>query len=219
MLATVISTLHYLGTSSSHPSGIGPFPFTLVGYCLFIIFRNTFNRSESAIDSGRTLMHHRMVAPLDIMISLIVIEMVACLASFTLLLSIGIALGLAELPARPLYLFAGALLIGWMSFGLSLLVAGYSHGNHLLARLVHPISYFMMPLSGAFVTMSFLPEWVRSYMAWNPMMAVFEIARYGQFSYASPDYLYPSYVVGFCLITTCWGMMVVKGLRAKIHVN
>lgn len=219
LLATVISTLHYFGTSSSETAGIGAFPFTLVGYCLFIIFRNTFNRAESAIDSSRALMHHRMVVPLDIMMSLIIIEFVGCLASLTLLLGIGIALGIADFPARPLYLFGGAFLISWLAFALSLIVAGYTYGGHLLTRLVHPVSYFMMPLSGAFVSMSFLPEWVRSYMAWNPMMSIFEIARYGQFETASPNYMYFGYVISTCMVLTYWGMVVVKRLRAKIHVS
>jgi capsular polysaccharide transport system permease protein len=219
LLASVISTLHYFGTSSVPHTGIGPFPFTLVGYCLFIIFRNTFNRAESAIDSARALMHHRMVTPLDIMMSLIAIEFVGCLASLTFLMAIGIALGIADFPARPLYLFAGAFLISWFAFALSLVIAGYTYGGHLLTRLVHPISYFMMPLSGAFVTMSFLPGWVRNYMAWNPMMAIFEIARYGQFEAASPNYMYFGFVIATCIVITYWGMVLIKQLRAKIHVS
>lgn len=219
LLATVIAMLHFFATSSHHTAGIGPFPFTLVGYCLFIIFRNTFNRAESAIEGSRALMHHRMVTPLDIMLSLIVIEFVSCLAALTFLMAVGISLGIAEPPARPLYLFAGALLISWLAFGLSLLIAGYTYGGHLLTRLVHPISYFMMPLSGAFVTMSFLPVGVQAYMAWNPMMAIFEIARYGQFETASADHMYFGYVIAVCIALTYWGLVLIKGLRAKIHVS
>lgn len=219
LLATVISILHYFGTGAVHQTGIGPFPFTLVGYCLFIIFRNTFNRAESAIEGSRALMHHRMVTPLDIMMSLIIIEFVGCLASLTFLMSIGIAIGIADFPARPLYLFAAAFLISWLAFGLSLLIAGYTFGGHLLTRLVHPISYFMMPLSGAFMTMNFLPGWVRDYMAWNPMMAIFEIARYGQFETASPRYMYFGYVISMSVVITYWGLVLIKQLRAKIHVS
>lgn len=219
LLASVISTLHYFGTSSTHTAGIGAYPFTLVGYCLFIIFRNAFNRAESAIDSARALMHHRMVSPLDIMMSLIIIEFVGCMASLIVLMGIGIAIGIADFPARPLYLFSGALLISWLAFALSLIVAGYTYGGHFLSRLVHPISYFMMPLSGAFVSMSFLPGWVRSYMGWNPMMSIFEIARYGQFEAASPNYMYFGYVISICMVLTYWGMVLVKRLRAKIHVS
>jgi capsular polysaccharide transport system permease protein len=126
--------------------------------------------------------------------------------------------GEADLPVRPLYLFFAIFLISWWTFALSLIIAGHTYENHFLARLVHPSSYFAVPLSGAFVTMSILPVWARTYMAWNPMMTMFEIARYGQFRGASADYMYPGYAVAVCSGLTYWGLIAIRRLRAKVHV-
>jgi capsular polysaccharide transport system permease protein len=218
MLATVISSIHTL-TQSHHPAGMHPFAFTVIGYCIFIIFRGIFNRAEGAVEGSASLLHHRMVTPLDIMVVKAVIETVGCMGSMAILLTIGIMLGIAEPPARPLYLFLGASLVTWWSFALSLIIAGVTFGSHTLGRFVHPISYFMVPLSGAFWTMSFLPVAFRDIMAWNPMVTMFEIARYGQFRAADSRYLYPEYAIAVCAVLTLIGLMVIRKLREKIQAN
>jgi capsular polysaccharide transport system permease protein len=219
MLATVISSVHYVAESSFTKTDMAPFPFTLVGYCLFIIFRGIFNRAEGAIEGVSSLFHHKMIKPLDIMIAKAVIECLGCISSLLMLLMIGIVLGIAEAPARPLYLMFGALLVTWWSFALSLIIAGLTYGSHALGRFVHPISYFMVPLSGAFWTMSFLPAKFRDFMAWNPMVTMFEIARYGQFHWASDKYMFPEYAIAVCSVLTYTGLILIRRLNDKIQVN
>ncbi|MCJ2180611.1 ABC transporter permease [Novosphingobium sp. 2580] len=219
MLATVISTVHYVASVDEGFTSLAPFPFTLVGYCLFIIFRGIFNRAEGAIEGNSSLFHHKMIKPIDIMIAKAVIECLGCVSSLIVLLTIGILLGIADPPARPLYLMFGALLVTWWSFALSLIVAGVTYGSHALGRFVHPISYFMVPLSGAFWTMSFLPLKFRAFMAWNPMATMFEIARYGQFRWASADYMFPEYAIAVCAGLTFVGLVLIRKLKYKLQVS
>jgi capsular polysaccharide transport system permease protein len=218
MLASVISTVHYF-TQGHHGHGIQPFPFTVVGYCLFIIFRGVFNKAEGAIEGSLPLLQHRMISPFDIMVVKAIIEALGCIASLIILLGIGILLGLADLPARPLYLMFGAFLITWWSFGLSLLVAGITFGSHTLGRLVHPVSYFLLPISGAFFTMSLVPVNFQKFLAWNPMVTMFEIARYGQFRWADDRYMYPEFAITSCALLTYLGLIVIRMLKEKIQVG
>jgi capsular polysaccharide transport system permease protein len=219
MLATVISLFHVFSSKGGDGAGMAPFPFTLIGYTLFIIFRNTFNRADHMLDHSSALLYHHMVRPLDILIAKWVIEVLGCISALVFLMGIGIAVGAADFPAHPLYLFFAVFLISWFSLGLSMLIAAYTYESHFLSRFVHPVSYFMVFLSGAFVTMSFLPAWARAYMSWNPMMAIFEMARYGQFEHASDQYLYWQFAVAVCAVITYWGLIAFRRLRAKIHVH
>jgi capsular polysaccharide transport system permease protein len=219
MLATVISSVHYVAEAGDTKSNMAPFPFTLVGYCLFIIFRGIFNRAEGAIEGVNALFHHKMIKPLDIMIAKAVIECLGCILSLAILMTIGIVLGIADLPARPLYLIFGAFLVTWWSFALSLIIAGLTYGSHALGRFVHPISYFMVPLSGAFWTVNFLPQKFRDFVSWNPMVTMFEIARYGQFRWASDQYMFPGYAISVCACLTYAGLILIRRLKYKIEVN
>jgi len=219
MLATVISSVHYIADAEHGSTTLAPFPFTLVGYCLFIIFRGMFNRAEGAVEGNNSLFYHKMITPLDIMIAKGVIECLGCVSSLIILLAIGCLLDIAEPPARPLYLILGTLLITWWSFALSLIISGLTYGSHSLGRFVHPVSYFMVPLSGAFWTMSFLPLKFREAMAWNPMVTMFEIARYGQFRWASDKYMYPEYAIAVCASLTYIGLVLIRRLKYKLEIH
>jgi capsular polysaccharide transport system permease protein len=219
MLFAAAVTLIHSVAKGQYERGHDVFPFTAIGYCLFMVFRTIFNRSEGAIRGSTPLLYHRMVTPFDIMLANAIVDAIGCISALAALMAIGIMFGLAELPARPLYLIAAAFLIFWLSFALSLVVASYTYEGHFLGRLIHPTSYVMLPLSGAFVTMTFLPGWAREYMAWNPMMNMFEMARYGQFAGASDNYFHIGYTVAVCAGITYWGLVAIRNLRRRIHVG
>ncbi|MDE1917819.1 MAG: ABC transporter permease [Sphingomonadales bacterium] len=217
LLASVITLLnsvveHNLGT------GISPFTFTLTGYSIYIIFRNTFNRSEGALHASGALLYHRMVTPFDIILSKSLVETLGCMSALLILQSAGIMAGVAELPARPIYLLGALALFSWWSFALSLIAASYAYTSPFIGRMIHPISYFSLPLSGAFVTMSILPPWTHPYLALNPMVSVFEMARYGQFTQAPYTYVDIGYVVSFSTIASYWGLLAIRRIRKHIHV-
>jgi len=218
MLASAITTLHMLSGHGMESGGMGAYPFTLLGYCLVMIFRNSFTRAESAISGSAMLMNHSQVKPFDIMAARMVVETMGALIALVLLMALGIVIGLAELPVRPLYLFAGALAIIVWSFGLSLLVGALCYKYHAIGRFVHPFAYFMFPLSGAFLTMDFLPPWGREVMAWNPFMSMFETARYGQFLGATDRYIYPGFILMNCAVSMFVGLVAIRWVRREIQL-
>ncbi|HWU03110.1 MAG TPA: ABC transporter permease [Novosphingobium sp.] len=219
LLASVVTMLHSVVVSHGGDGGFSPYTFMLTGYSIYIIFRNTFNRAEGALNAAAPLLFHRMITPFDIMLSKAVIETLGCLSALVFLQTAGIILGIADVPARPLALLGAVFLYAWWTFGLSLLVAAYTYEGHFIGRLVHPASYFALPLSGAFITMTLLPAWTRPYMEWNPMMSVFEMARYGQFEGASDTYVHTGYVVAVAAFTFYWGLLAIRRVRQHIHAH
>lgn len=219
LLASVIASLHFFVPGSIHTPGMGPFPFTLLGYCLFMVFRNSFNRADGALEQIGSLMYHSQITPIDFMIARNFVDVIGAVSAWVLLLTVGIMLGIADFPARPIYVFIAIFELAIWTFGLSLLVATYSLHSHVLGRLVHPISYFMLPISGAFITMSFLPRWARDYMSWNPMFSMFETARYGQFLHADDRYIFPGYIAAHCLASLYFGLASIRDARKQIIVK
>lgn len=218
MLASVVTLLHTVVTKSGSGE-TSPFTFMLTGYSIYIIFRNTFNRAESALHASQSLLYHGMITPLDIIVSKSLVETIGCVSALAILQTAGIMLGLSELPFRPLYLIGAIVLFAWLAFALSLVVAAYGYLSPLVGRLAHPFSYFALPVSGAFITMSILPTWTHHFMSWNPMMTVFEMARYGQFANSSGKYMYIDYVVEINVAFTYWGLVEIRRVRKRIHVS
>lgn len=217
ILGSVISLIHGVQSGNHYSSDIGPVPFTIMGYTIFIMFRGIFNRSEGALEANAPLMYHKMVTIFDIMLSRAIIEAIGCFSTTLILLTLSILLGLASFPVRPIYILVAVFFMAWFSFAASLIVVAMTYHNHLLGRLVHPFSYFQIPISGAFWMMTWLPPRAREWLVWYPMTSIFEMARYGQFRSASPDYFFPGYLAAWCAGMTWVGMTAVR--RTRRHIS
>jgi len=216
ILATVITLLH-LNEPTRYGNDIAPAPFAIIGYTVFIIFRNTFNRAEGAIETNQSLLYHRSVTILDILTARIGMEVISCFAVTAILLTVFVFAGFASPPARPLYLITASMLMGWMTFGLTLIASALSYRNEIVSRQVHVLSYLSIPVSGAFYTLSGLPPSFRDKLQWFPMPLIFEQARYGQFRSASPDFVSPWYVSAWCAGLTYLGLVLTRRIRSKVY--
>ena len=218
MLASVIGALHMNG-HTEFGSDVRPLPFTVVGYTLFIMFRGIVNRSEGAIESNAPLLYHRMVTVTDIVFARALLEAAGTFLAYAVILTLLTGIGWAHLPVRPLYVAAAVLLMFWISLAHALIIAGISHENRTIGRLIHPYSYFMIPLSGAFFQMEWIPLPYRDWLSWVPLPHIFELMRYGQFRNTNLKYFDAQYVIGFCLVMTWLGLISVKLLRKRIHLS
>ncbi|USI72367.1 ABC transporter permease [Sphingomonas morindae] len=217
MLGTVIALLH--SGQSSHEGDVDPVAFSVVGYSIFIIFRGIVNRAEGSLQGNTPLLYHRMVTVLDVTLARGILELGGTLAAFFVLAFLANLLGFMSLPERPLYLALGIFYVFWLSMGLSMLIAGGTYERPLLERLVHPFTYFMMPLSGAFVRVSWLPETLRKAILWVPMAHMFETIRYGQFASATLEYVDFEYLTAWCLGLSLAGLFAIRTVPARIHLG
>lgn len=218
MLASVMALLHTSG-HTAYGSDIKPLPFIVIGYTTFIMFRGIVNRSDSALTSNAPLLYHRMVTIFDIVVSRALLEAAGTFLAYAVLMTLLWSLGLMAMPARPLYLYAAEGLMFWYALGNAMIIASISFHNRTVERLVHPYSYFMIPLSGSFYQVSLVPEPYRSWLMWVPLPHIMEIARYGQFRSATLEYCNPWYVVGACLVLTWVGLVTMRIYRNKVHLN
>lgn len=219
MLATVIGLMHSGSGHSEYGGDIRPLPFAIVGYTTFILFRGIVGRSEASMESNAPLLYHRQVTALDITISRALLEFCGCFVTFVVLMMMLVCLGLAQPPVRPLASIASWFLMLWYSLGHSLVITTISHDNRTIGRLVHPYSYFMVGLSGAFLAIGWLPHPFREWMTYIPMTSIFELARYGQFKSAKLDYFFPLYLVSACMLLTWGGLIGLRRLRRRIHLS
>jgi capsular polysaccharide transport system permease protein len=218
MLAGAVALLH-AGQPTHFGSDIRAVPFSILGYSIFIMFRGIFTRAEGALESNMSLLYHRSVTIFDILASRAVLEGAGTTATFVILIGFVTVIGLSDLPARPLELLFGICLMLWFSFAASLTCCAITHENKLVARLVHPMTYILMPLSGAFYQIAWIPEPYRTWLTYFPMALIFEQARYGQFSSATNTYTDNFYVVVVCMIMTYVGLVSIKIIRNHVHLH
>jgi capsular polysaccharide transport system permease protein len=218
LLATVIGLLH-TGQTTEYGANISPMALAVFGYTVFIMFRGIVNRSEGAMEANGPLLYHRMVTVDDVVFARALLEAGGTTANIIVMLSIMVSLGLSEVPARPLWLVAGVGFLFWMSTAQSLIVVAISHDNKTLGRLIHIYTYFMIPLSGAFFQMEWIPTTYRYYLLLSPMPHIFEIARYGEFQAATDKYFDVGYLAGWCTVLSVIGLLCTRIMRRRMHLS
>ena len=217
LLASMISLLHARG---GHAIGgdIKPVPLSLIGYCNFMMFRGMMTRAESVLHSNVTLLYHRTITILDLQLASALLDAFATFIAFSVLIAVAISFGIAEPPQRPLMFLFGVVLMLLLSLGIAMVICGLTYGNRSIGRLVHPLTYIMMPLSGAFFTMAQIPGPVRDLILTIPLAHVFELLRYGWFESATAEYISPMYLGGWIMGMWFVGLLLISIVRQRIHM-
>ena len=218
MLAVVIGIVHS-GSTTHYSNNVAPLPMAVLGYTIFIMFRGIVNRAEGAMEANAALLYHKLVSVDDVTIARALLEAGGTVSNVIILLSLMIMVGLAEPPARLLWLVAAVGYMLWLSLAQAMIVTAISHDNKTVGRLVHVYTYFNIPLSGAFMQVEWLPHPYREYILWLPLPHVFEMARYGQFEAATPDYFSVPYLTGWCMVLTVIGLLCSRIVRRHIHLS
>ncbi|MFB0872451.1 MULTISPECIES: ABC transporter permease [unclassified Sphingobium] len=219
LLAVMVVSLKLFSHERHYGKGISVVAFIILGYTIFIMFRGIWNRSDKAIEANLALMYHRMVTVFDILLARALLEAAASLMAFIILQGLCIMVEMADWPARPLYFVTGFLQYFWFSLALSMIVCAACYENTTIEKFVHPISYILMPLSGAFFMVEWFPDKFHGLIAYWPMASVFEEMRYGWFEPASDEHFYPLYVCSVSMVLTLVGLLAIKLVRRKVELK
>jgi len=217
-LASAVSLLH-AGSKSHYGSDIRMVPFAMLGYSIFIMLRGMVGRAEGALESNTPLLYHRSVTIFDMLFSRALLEGAGTFVTYIVLMTFAVIFDLSDPPARLLDIIIGVGLMFWFSFGIAMVICALTHENRLAGRLVHPVLYITMPLSGAFFQLSWIPEPYQGWLWWSPLMQIFEELRYGQFDSATNKFVSLPYIVSWCLLLTYAGLVSIKIVRRHVHLN
>ena len=212
-----ISTVHWLaGHGLQH--NIPVFLFYGLGYAPFYMFRGILTRNAGAISNGRSLLYHRAIRLHDLNISRTVLEAAACMPVILMLVVGGIIIG-GYWPSDPGLFVFSLVLSALLAHGLGTLLAALIVFYEPLERFVHPFTYLMIPISGAFGMLDSLPESAREVLLWNPLAHVHEAMRYAQWGDLIVAHYDISYVLIWVLSLNFMGMMALRAARPYVTTD
>lgn len=218
LLAAAVALLHN-GHRLPISGGIRPIPFAIGGYALFIMFRSVVSRAETVLEANRPLLHHRPVTLFDMLLARSVLEAVSTSVVLILLLGGAWALGLADAPAHVEAIIAAVALMFWFSLGFAMIITTATHEVPIVGRLIHPLLYLSMPLSGAFFSVAWFSPGVRDILLWFPLVHIFELLKDGQFAAFTSPWINLWYVVAWCGMLTLLGLFGLSHLRARVELS
>ncbi|AEH63469.1 ABC transporter permease [Zymomonas mobilis] len=220
LFATGIGILHAGSKETAFSmTDIRPIPFAIVGYGTFIIFRNIVNRSAGTVEANAPLLYHRMVSLFDMLFARVILEAAGIMCSVIILLFLSYCIGLGTLPVRPIYLLLGQVYMTWLSLATSIIVCAITYENATVERLIHPMTYFCLPISAIFFMLEWIPNPYRTWLEWVPLAECTEMVRYGQFESASGHYFHFGYLSLSCSVLTLIGLLSLRIVRKHISIN
>jgi len=200
----------------SHEHGVPVTAFVITGYVPLTMWRHCVSRSVRAFEANGSLLFHRQVTPLDIIVSRCTLEIIGALIAGVVVSAIAMLLGYMDPPVDVGLVYLGLGYHAVFCLACSLILAPLSEISGVLDKFVGAFTYLMIPFSGAFVMVDWVPPAFQSILLWSPPVHTAEIIRKGQFGstvHAHYNLVYLSYV---CAAMILIGLSMV--LRSRKHI-
>ena len=202
---------------SSTIHGVAVISFVLTGYMPLTLWRHMTNPLVRIVANNAGLLYHARLSHFDIVFARLILEFLSTTAALVVIYSVLLAIGLTEPVEDWGLLFAAWLLTGWYHAGLGLIVAATTQIYEWAEKFLQPIQYLMLPLSGVFFMVDWLPSDAQRLIAWNPSVHCFEMFRGGFFGEAVTVHYDATYLASWSLALTVIGIVAVRNARYHLH--
>lgn len=216
MLAGAIATIKWAFDFGRGYPGIPIFVFTLVGYLPYFTFRAIVSRAPGTLQANMTLLYHSQIKLLDVVLARHALELGAVITVMTLIV-IGVAIWADMLPNNIPVLMIGLLLLFLYAHGLGLCAAAAAASSEIAERLIHPLIYLSLPLSGALVPLHSMAPQIRAILLWNPQANMHEMVREGFFGHLLPCYYDIPYTAFWVAIVNLLGLAALRAVRPRLE--
>lgn len=199
--------------------GVDIIAFVVTGYIPLVLFRSSVSRAVSSFSANGSLMYHRQIKILDLIVVRFGIEFIGHMMAY---LAIAIALGVFGLfpwPYDLAFLVLGWLYYSFFTFSVILVVAPLSEMSEILEKVVPVTTYIMIPFSGAFYLVGSLYPAAAQVVLYSPPVHGMEMMRYGVFGPGiNPqyDFVYPLAVSLPCM---AFGLLLCRIVRKRLVVE
>ena len=159
--------------------GVDLFLFLGCGIIIYNIFRSICIRSLASIQANKALFTYKRVKAIDTIIARTIVEFFSLGTIYVFfILGYSIIKETWYVSDLPLILFS-YICISLISLGLGLIVmiSGYRYPvmQSILPIVLRPL-YFC---SGVFFSLQNLPQWLKPWLSWNPILQAIELSRKG----------------------------------------
>jgi capsular polysaccharide transport system permease protein len=198
--------------------GITVVALVLTGYMPLTLWRHmTTNAAILPFKRSAALLYHRHVSLLDVFLTRIFLEYAGSTTAFALVSGALVALNLVEVPHDIGLVIAGWLLMGLFSTGAALVITLLTESSEVSERFVPVFQYLMLPISGCFFMVDWLPTFAQNLIWYNPTVHCYEMIRAGFFGDSVQTYFSPWYPAACALSLIALGIGFIDRMRDHIH--
>jgi capsular polysaccharide transport system permease protein len=198
-------------------TGIPIVAFAVTGYSSVLMWRNAATHCAAGIEANKSLLYHRRVHVLDVLLARIALEVIGATGSFIVLASFFTFIGWMPPPVNLLRVLGGWFMLAWFGASLALLIGAGCAFSALVHRLWHPTAYLLFPMSGAAFMVAWLPHNLQTVVLALPMVHGVEYLRYGYFGGIVPPHYDLLYMAECSMMFTLCGFYVVREAGRRVE--
>jgi ABC-type polysaccharide/polyol phosphate export permease len=216
MLFTLGVTALWTFTKSLHGSNLPITAFALTGYSTVLLWRNMPSRCLGSIAANLSLMYHRNVKVMDILLARLLLEGAGATISFVVLSIIFVAVGWVKPPEDILQVICGWLMTAWFGVSLALFLTALAEVSETVEKLWHPTAYLLFPLSGAAFMVDALPPEVQKVVLVLPMIHGTEYLREGYFGSTIHAHYDLQYMAVICAVLSLLALAQLRKVSREV---
>ncbi|MCX8134890.1 MAG: ABC transporter permease [Roseococcus sp.] len=212
ILAAGVSAIRWVRRETL-PAGMDPVGFFTIGYTLFYLQRSVIARAAHTAESNRAILAHARITLEDILTARTILETGAVMTTALIFMAlIGVFQG--SWPHSLVQMGIGFVLFGLLSHGFALVVLALARfDSDVVDRVVHPLMYFSIVVSGVFFMVWWLPKPYQDLVLLLPLIHLFEFVREGQFGPGIPYTYDLVYVGAWILVLNVYGGLALRRAR------
>lgn len=199
--------------------GVNLGPFVMTGYMSLIVIRHMIGLVSGAVASNTGLLYHRIIRPMHLIIGRICLEFLGTTTAYIIVYAVLLFRGDVHLPTDYPLLYAGWMLLTWNAVGLALMLSGLAMRFDFIERLINMISYAMIPLSGAFWMVAWLPYAAREYAMLIPFVHGIEMMRASVFGEFVETHYNPAYALTVGAVMIILGLLIISTSRDRLEAE
>ncbi len=202
-----------------YENGIKLIPFIVTGYAPLLLIRHMIGQGIFCAKVNSNLLYHRNISLLHLFISRSLLEFLGTTLAFAIVVAVLLPLKQIDAPESVGHVYVGWLLLTWLTFGVTLIFGSLSALSEVVERAMSLITYVMIPVSGAFYMVAWVPYQYREAVDRIPFVNCIEIIRRGFFGEFHQAYYHIGYTVAWCLVLTFLGLLSLQFIRDRLEVE
>jgi capsular polysaccharide transport system permease protein len=183
------------------------------------LWRHTAGVGGHLLRRNVNVLYHRNITMLDAFLARMVLEGIGITASLAVVYSILWSTGVVSTIAKPGHVLAAWLLLWWLGTAVSLIIAVVTELNEATERFIQPLQYLVVPLSGIFFMVDWMPKRLQDLLVYNPITNCIELFRDGFFGDEVTTYYFPGYVMSCALVLTWLALAMLARYRDKLSLS
>ena len=198
--------------------GVKILELVLTGYMPLTLWRHLTNPMVFFYRANAGLRYHYRITLYDLLFSRLLLEFGGTTAALVVVASVMTLAGLIDPVQDWTLLIGGWLMMGLFASGFGMLIIIATEQSEIAEKFIQPFQYLLVPLSGTFFMVEWLPVDLQNLILYNPMIHCFEMFRAGLFGDAVPTHFSWPYVLTWACAMNCFGLWGIHRIRRNLQI-